>query len=590
MSEFIEFGSMEAADRAREEHAEYRCPIDDDRRQKTVAFVSDTPESLLQRIEAEATEDRSAANQRSNTATLTDRERDKISKVDGFSQSTTTANWRSAKGVFETAGLGDQFRDAIGYLTDYDDPAEGAEQYVREYQQGGQGGGARDSGEEDITGRQREANAAAREQEEGCDHARDVCRHGEPEACEFLTDACGYDPDKVDEILGAEESAADADPDEITGEAAGALSRSWSGYKGAIAELGEALDSAREAWENAQQAAEAINGIRGQHAQDAMHFDALEVANADLLDLTRMAAADCHECHADHSDHDHAVTSGELEDLREFVGDGAASTPVGTSENTNESLAELSDEQLAEREPGRPDPAGMDTDPEGPAAPIDASPNRLPETVPAVPRAEMLRDTSLAPSDFDPTIGRSRPEGKRAQRRHRERLDAVAAADAAADADTPDGSEQFATEKQGTLGVNVASEEAAEEKQVTLTGADEADSPGALPNAWETRDEWGGRYDATRWDAGPYRVVVSGADEFDTTGPFNVTLSGPENTFTVASGIKNRDRAVQIGAEFTERVAPPDVSFHRGDSTLPEAAAQAKRAASATEGGLSEFA
>ncbi|TKX78995.1 hypothetical protein EXE53_18200, partial [Halorubrum sp. SD626R] len=284
MSEFIEFGSMEAADRAREQHAEYRCPIDDDRRQKTVAFVSDTPESLLQRIEAEATEDRATAEQRSNTAELTDRERSKISDLDGFDRTTTSFSWASAKGVFTREGLGDQFRDAIGYLTDYDDPAEGAEQYVREYQTGGSGGGSRDVGEEDITGRQREANAAAREQEEGCDHARDVCEHGDPGACEFLTEACGYDPDEVDQLLGTDDDPADAPADEITGEAAGALSRSWSGYKGAIAEMGEALDRVADAWQNATDAAEAINGIRGQHGQDAMHFDALEAANADLLD------------------------------------------------------------------------------------------------------------------------------------------------------------------------------------------------------------------------------------------------------------------------------------------------------------------
>jgi len=388
MSETVKFGSMEAADRVREQHSEYLCPVDDDRRQKTVAFVSDTSETLLQRIEAEAVEDRAADSQRSNTEPLTDRERDKISDLNGFSRSNTTFTWRSAKGVFTREGLGDQFRNAIGYLTDYGDPAEGAEQYVREYQEGGSGGGSRDVGEEDITGRQRQQQAAATEQEEGCDHARNVCQRGDPDACEFLTEACGYDDEEADRILGTEDSASDAAPDEITGKAAGALSRSWQGYKGAIAQLGEALDSAREAWENADQAAEAINGIRDQHGQDAIHFNALEAANADLLDLTRMAAADCHECHADHSDHDHAVDSDALEDLREFADAGAPSTPVGTSDAT--------DEQLAERAPGqRPEPEGRPPS-------IDATP------------------------DYDSPS--------------RDRLDAVAEADSTADDSTPDGS------------------------------------------------------------------------------------------------------------------------------------------------------
>ncbi|TKX86198.1 hypothetical protein EXE43_09520 [Halorubrum sp. SS5] len=581
MSEFIEFGSMAAADRIREQYEEHLCPIDDDKRKKTVAFTSDTPEALLQRIEAEATEDRAEGNQRSNTAELTDRERDKIGDLDGFDRTTTTMSWASAKGVFSREGLGDQFRDAIGYLTDYDDPAEGAEQYVREYQSGGQGGGSRDVGEEDITARQRDANAASREQAEGCDHARDVCRHGDPQACEFLTDACGFGEDEVDEILGSEDDPAEAEPDEIEGKAAGALSRSWSGYRGAIAELGEALDQVRESWENATAAAEAINGIRSQHGQEPLHYDALEVANADLLDLVRHAAADCEECHADHSDHDHAVTEDDRETLGEYVENGAASTPVGTSENTDAAIAEQGDRptdaELAERAPERPDPAGMDTDPKGPAAPIDSTPNRSPDTVPDAPRSEMLRDTALAPSDFNEYIGRSRPEGQRAQERHRERLDAVAAADATADGDTPDGLEQFAAETQGTLGTGVDAEQAAEEKQVTLGGADATESNRALPSTW--------RREGSAWVAGPLRIQI------DSSGSrWAVRLYGPDHRFDVATGLRSPEQAEAIAEGFAERVAPDAVSFHSNDSTVPEAAAAAKADAAPDSGGLNEFA
>jgi len=581
MSERIEFGSMEAADRARNQYEEYRCPIDDDRRQKTVAFVSDTPESLLQRIEAEATEGRATATQRSNTAELTDRERDKIGDLDGFDRTTTTMSWASAKGVFTREGLGDQFRDAIGALTDYDDPAEGAEQYVATYQERGQGGGSRDVGEEDITRRQRESRAAAREQEEGCNHARDVCRNGDPQACEFLEEACGFDEEEVDEILGADDDPADAPADEITGKAAGALSKSWAGYKGAIAEMGDALDQFKTAWENATDAAEAINGIRDRHGQDAMHFDALEVANADLLDLVRKAAADCEECHADHSDHDHAVTSGDRETLGEFVADGAASTPVGTADSTDAAIAEQSDRptdaELAERAPERPDPAGMDTDPEGPAAPIDTSPNHPPEGYPDTPRSEMLRDTALAPSDFDPTIGRERPEGERAQRRHRERLDAVAATDATADGDTPDGSEQFANEQQGTLGSGVEADQVAEEKQVTLGGADASNSPGALPAAWSR--------EGSTWVAGPYRVQLDTHDG----AKWSVRLYGDDHRFDVANGVRSAEQAEAIAEGFTDRVAPDEVSFHSAESQVPEAAAAAKADAAPDSGGLAEF-
>ena len=581
MTEFIEFGSMEAADRAREEHAEYRCPIDDDKRQKTVAFVSDTPESVLQRIEAEAVEGLSESGQRSNTVPLGEGERSRISDLGGFDGPPTVFHWRSAKGTFAREGIADQFHDAMGSLADYDDPIEGAEEYVREYQRRGSSGGKRDVGEEDIRSRQREQRAATREQEEGCDHARDVCRNGDPQACEFLEEACGFDPDEVDDILGAnDDDPANAPPDEITGKAAGALSRSWQGYKGAIAELGDALDAAREAWKNADAAAEAINGIRENHSQDAMHFDALEVANADLLDFTRMAAADCHECHADHSDHDHAVTSDDVEDLRKFVGDGAPDTPVGTPDETDESLAEVSDEQLAERAPKRPEPAGMDTDPKGPAAPIDTSPNHDPAGYPDTPQSVYLRDTPVAPSDVQRTepganaiYGR---DDQRDQRRHRERLDAVAAADATADETTPDGSEQFAAEQQGTLGVGVDAEETAEEKQVTLGGANVDDSPGALPADW--------RREGDEFRAGPYRVRIDG-----TGSRYKVRLIAPDHRFDVATGLRTYEEAATVAEGFAERVPPDKVSFHSNDAQVPEAAAAAKADVATDSGGLGEF-
>ena len=54
MSRRIEFGSKDGADAAREEWAEYVCPVDDDARLKTVAFVSDLPNGVQERIEAGA--------------------------------------------------------------------------------------------------------------------------------------------------------------------------------------------------------------------------------------------------------------------------------------------------------------------------------------------------------------------------------------------------------------------------------------------------------------------------------------------------------------------------------------------------------
>jgi hypothetical protein len=336
----IEFGSRPAANRIRDRFEEHICPIDDDRREKTVFFVGDAPESVIEQAEAEAAEDRAAADARSNTESLTEAERDRIKDADGFDMSTTTANWRSAKGVFAREGLTDQFRDAIGNLSDYDDPIEGAEEYTERYQRTGQGGGGRDAGEEDQRRRRKEERAAQRVQKEGCNHAEGGCKNGDPEACEFLQEVCGFSEEEVADILpsistdgGLKSGMPDAD--ELTGQQAGAVNRAMGGYSGAVTSIETAIQTLREEWNHAQQAARAVNSVRESVGYEAQHFDRLEELQAEVLDFTRTMAADCSECHADHSDHQHDVTDGDREDVREAVVEGADATPVGTSDETD---------------------------------------------------------------------------------------------------------------------------------------------------------------------------------------------------------------------------------------------------------------
>lgn len=340
MSIGIEFGSRPGANAVRDRFEEHICPVDDDRRQKTVYFQSDTPESVIEQAEAEAAEDRTAANARSNVDPLTDAERDKIKSVDGFDQSTTTANWRSAKGVFSREGISAEFRDAIGNLADYDDPIEGAEEYVDRYQRGGEGGHGRDVGEEDQRRRRQEERAAQRVQKEGCNHAEGGCQNGDPEACEFLQEVCGFTEGEVAEIMPATPTdgglkRGTPDADELTGQQAGAVNRAMGGYSGAISSIETALQTLREEWDHAQQAAKAVNSVRESVGYEPQHFDRLEELQAELLDFSRMMAADCTECHADHSDHQHDVTDGDREDVREAVVDGADETPVGTADGTD---------------------------------------------------------------------------------------------------------------------------------------------------------------------------------------------------------------------------------------------------------------
>lgn len=151
---------------------------------------------------------------RSQSVSLTQSERDAIKAADGFSRKTTTATWRSAKGVLEREGLGDQFRDAIGSIADFEDPIEGAEAYVQRHKKRQSesrvgGVGARDSGEEDILGRQRAGRAAAREQQEIEEFAIKGAKKGNQEAIEALVVEAGWDRAEAQALAGRVEDPAD---------------------------------------------------------------------------------------------------------------------------------------------------------------------------------------------------------------------------------------------------------------------------------------------------------------------------------------------------------------------------------------------
>lgn len=375
---------MAAADAARDEYEQYRCPVDDDRRKKEVAFVSDTPDGVLDEIEAKALESRKEEEQRRQMgAPLSQETRDKISDLGGF-EDNTTFNWRAARGVFEREGVPiDRFYEMLSALADYDDPAEGAEQEISRARQADVDRGARNlsgdanAGEEDILEDRRAAEQARQAQQitgEQCSRAEEECEAGEREACEFLQEVCGVDEEiihdvllnppedpgagelpepvdgtdavDVDRLAGLAEGPVDprgrietalAEDDAagaIEGAALGALKRSWSGYQAAVSNAEDALAQLREQWEYAQQAARAINSIRDAHGQDPLHFDRLEEFQAEMADFSRQVARDCEECHADHSEHDHDTDTGDREDMRQAVLDGFGDTAVGTSTAT----------------------------------------------------------------------------------------------------------------------------------------------------------------------------------------------------------------------------------------------------------------
>lgn len=101
MSTSVEYGSKAAADAAREEWADYVCPVDDDKRLKTVAYVSDVPDNVMSQIRADADEDRAARDDTTGQVNLTDAEKKRID----FSRGKANIPWaRSIRGATRRAG------------------------------------------------------------------------------------------------------------------------------------------------------------------------------------------------------------------------------------------------------------------------------------------------------------------------------------------------------------------------------------------------------------------------------------------------------------------------------------------------------
>jgi hypothetical protein len=289
VSEKVRFGSKSAADAVRDRHEKHLCS-DDDRRLKMVEFASTTPEAVIEEAEVEAADSRQDADpETAGQVPLTESERSDID----FTGEANVPHARSVKGIAASKGVSDWSAYYDASLT-VDEHREVMERASKE------GGGRRREDQTDATEKAGEAAKVVKSEE--CDHARGHCANGEPEACEFLTERCDYSQDRVEEILGMadtrDQDADDTDqtdlvtvgggeyPEmEVTEQVAGALSRSWQGYKGGVNNLDDALDTIREAVRDARTASRAINAIREGHGQEAIHFNRLHDLLASLDDL-----------------------------------------------------------------------------------------------------------------------------------------------------------------------------------------------------------------------------------------------------------------------------------------------------------------
>lgn len=272
MSYEIEFGTMAEANDVREEYDELLCPVDDDRRRKTVAFVSDVDDHLLQELQTRAAAGRAERQGGGGQVSLTDSERDRID----FSADRASVPWaRSIKGIARAAGVDDWTAFVDPTLT-VDEHREVMERAARDES------GARMDAER--TDEQRAADLQAQAGGGDCEHARGHCEHGDPDACEFLREECGLDEDDVGVLL--EEDGSATTYRDLDGATKGALSRAWQGYKVGVRRLPGILDDLSEELRETERAAAAIRAIEsGIEDESTGEFEALRGHHERLGDL-----------------------------------------------------------------------------------------------------------------------------------------------------------------------------------------------------------------------------------------------------------------------------------------------------------------
>ncbi len=306
MSPSVEFpsGAKDVADSYREEYPDHICP-DDDARLLTVTFRSDAPDWLLEEARRDAADARGERADTAGQVALSDHEK---RDIDFSEANASVPHARAVKGIAASEGVDDWLAHYDTSLT-VDEHREVMERAARE----GRGGRRMDN---EDSAEERAGRAARTAQSEQCDHAAGHCEHGDPDACEFLTDRCGYDPEEVQSLL----SDFPEDSDEsLSGKQAGAYSRALSGYKAALASLSELLDAVEQERRNAERAWSAMVAIRedtGQETEPPEQLHALLDALGDLTENHRLSTL-------------HEQMSGdstniiEMDDQRDLAGDRA---------------------------------------------------------------------------------------------------------------------------------------------------------------------------------------------------------------------------------------------------------------------------
>jgi len=270
----VEFGAKGVADSYRDEHEEYLFD-EDDRRRNTVLFAASTPDDVVEEVRAAATETRADKTKDSYGQTeLTEREKSELdfSETDIFTA-------RTAKAI--AAGEG------VSNWLDYYDSTLTTDEHIEAYRNA-EAASRLDSNElDDETVDEKLAEFEKTVRSEECDHAESGCRDGYEEACEFLTDECGVEEDRVDELLDEDDSEGvdvkevELDDDEIPVGALSALRRAWTGYRAGRA---KAKEGEKQGVEEARSYAAIINAVRESLGQDLLEFESAGEFDGGVVD------------------------------------------------------------------------------------------------------------------------------------------------------------------------------------------------------------------------------------------------------------------------------------------------------------------
>ena len=276
----VDFGARSVANDVRDEHEEYLCPLDD-RRKKTVAFVRDTPEEVLDEARSTAAETRADKKVDSHgQVELTDREKNQINFSD-----VSVFHARTVKGVALDHG--------VKNWLDYYDTSLQADEHI-EIMENAEAASRLDSDEldeETIDEKISETQAVVEDEE--CDHAERGCEDGYEEACEFLEEECDVPQSRIDELLdegGFKDDVRDLGETDLgAGElplsVRVALKKAWRGYRAGRADAKDGGSAAE-----ARTYAGIINSIRQAVGQEMIEFEPVGAFEGGVVEPSEVGA------------------------------------------------------------------------------------------------------------------------------------------------------------------------------------------------------------------------------------------------------------------------------------------------------------